>query len=1047
MKESSDKEISCRVTRTLLLYVREQNNGSLGPLLDELEFDEEYLLDVNNWVSHAFLHVLYHRMFAILGDDNPVYKMALASVRLRSLGVLDSLARLLGSPKLIYAQAPKYNELLKLNGDVYIHELGDTWVVLEDRYHQSAQKTRYDCDYTRGVLEGIPIIFDMPPAHVEEIECQVAPEKYGQRIWPDAPTQGSRGCLYRVRWGKVPSRTRVFGRLDIYRRAIEDLQEANRKIQEKYGEVRRLASDLETANKELLESKQQLESKTADLAGSEERYRFLAENVSDIIWTFNLETMRFNYVSPSVGIIRGFTAEEAMRLRLEEMLPPRSLELVTKTLAEELAKEGQAGVDPNRHRTLEIQQLCKDGSYAWAEAKMRFFRNEEGRPVGIIGVTRDITERKRIEEEYRKSEEKSRLLIKYAPSMIYEIDFKGPAFKSVNDVMCRLLGYTREELLAMNPLDLIDDESKRLFQERIRRRLAGEETSNSLECKGKLKNGRVIWALLNISYTEKDGKSEGAVVVAHDITERKRMEEELRKSRDELELRVQERTAELRQEAELLDVSPDAIVLVEMNGKIKLWSDGAAKIYGWSKSEALGSIMRHLLRTEFLLPRHEIITKLLRDGIWEGELTHTRKDGKKIKVLSRWTLKRDRQGSPEGILIIHHDITEKIKLEEQLRRAQKLESLGTLAGGIAHDFNNLLQPILINLDLALIDIKEGKLPSMETLYLAKEGANRGAQLVKQIITLSRHKEHPRQPIIITPIIKETIKFLKSTIGKNIELRHRILPTPTVILADPTHIHQILMNLCNNSAYAIQDKEGLLEIDMSSTDLDSEHPACQGGLKPGPYLRLTVKDNGCGMDKETREKAFDPFFTTKPVGKGTGLGLSVVHGIVKQYGGAITLESEVGLGTTVSVFIPVIQGYWEPEPASHPVPRGNESILLVDDEDIQVRSIQTMLERLGYRVTGETDPQRALETFRSQPNAFDLLITDKIMPHLSGDGLARQCVRIRPDIPIILCTGFSEKIDGEQLKAIGAADLLMKPFGLKEIASMIRRCLEKGARVT
>ncbi len=386
----------------MLMYFREQNNGSLGALLDGLDLDEEYLLDPNNWVSHAFLHVLYHRMVAILGDERSVYKMALSSDRFRSLGLLDGLARLLGSPKLLYAQAPKYNRLLKLNGDVHIRELGDSWVLLEDRYHSSVQKTRYDCDYTRGVLVGMPTIFDMPPAYVEEIECQVNGDAYGRRAWPDTPAYGAKGCLYRVRWDagkRISFLKRLFSRRAVYRRAIEDLQEANRRIEDKYEEVRRLATDLETANRHLLESQRQLESNAADLRASERRYRFLAENVSDIIWTFSLETMRFTYASPSVGNIRGFTSEESLQLSLEETLASQSLESVMRALGEELAREGLTGVDPNRHRTIEVQQLCKDGSYAWTEATMSFIRNEAGLPVGVLGVTRDISERKRAEEQ------------------------------------------------------------------------------------------------------------------------------------------------------------------------------------------------------------------------------------------------------------------------------------------------------------------------------------------------------------------------------------------------------------------------------------------------------------------------------------------------------------------------------------------------------------------------------------------------------------------------------------------------------------------------
>jgi PAS domain S-box-containing protein len=449
MITATGKEISCRVTRTLLMYVREQNNGSLGTLLDGLDLDEEYLLDVNNWVSHAFLHILYHRMFAILHDDNAVYKMALASGRFQSLGLVETLARLLGNPRLIYAQAPKYNRLLKLNGDVYIHQLEDGWAILEDRYHNSAQKTRYDCDYARGILVGVPTIFDMPPAQVEEIECQVAPATYGERAWPDTPSLGAKGCLYRVRWGaggRVPLRKRLFGGRAVYRKAIDDLQEANRRIQEKYDEVRRLATDLQAANRRLIESRHQLESYASDLRQSEERYRFLAENVSDIIWTLSLETMRFTYASPSVRSIRGFTTEEATGLSLEETLTPQSLALVKKALADELAREGKA--DPNRHRTIEIQQLCKDGSATWAEATMSFIRNADGRPVGVLGVTRDISERKQAEAQRDRIEALGTLA--------------GGIAHDFNNILASTIGFTE---MAMSRLPA--ESPARLFLDRV----------------------------------------------------------------------------------------------------------------------------------------------------------------------------------------------------------------------------------------------------------------------------------------------------------------------------------------------------------------------------------------------------------------------------------------------------------------------------------------------------------------------------------------------------------------------------------------------------
>lgn len=403
LTSSTNREISCRITRTLIMYVREMN-GSLGGLLNGLELDEEYLTDTNNWISHEFLHILYARMIDILRDENAVYKMTLAAKRFQSLGLLDWIARLVGHPKLIYMQAPKYNRLLKANGDVFIHDSGENWVVLEDRYHDSRQKTHHDCDYTRGVLAGIPSIFDMPLASVEEIECQVAPEAYGERVWPDSPTYGSRGCIYRIEWkskARPPLWKRIFQRYSVYRKAINDLQEANRVIQEKYDEVKRMALKLETANRELINSKEQLENYTAQLEASELRYRLLAENVTDTIWTMSLDPLQFTYVSPSVERIRGYSVEEAMSMTLQQTLTQESLERVKKTLGEELDRETSGNVDPNRSKTFEVEQYCKNGSSSWAEVTTSFLRDKEGRAVGLLGVTRDISERKRADQLYQ----------------------------------------------------------------------------------------------------------------------------------------------------------------------------------------------------------------------------------------------------------------------------------------------------------------------------------------------------------------------------------------------------------------------------------------------------------------------------------------------------------------------------------------------------------------------------------------------------------------------------------------------------------------------
>jgi len=417
-------------------------------------------------------------------------------------------------------------------------------------------------------------------------------------------------------------------------------------------------------------------------------------------------------------------------------------------------------------------------------------------------------------------------------------------------------------------------------------------------------------------------------------------------------------------------------------------------------------------------------------------------DGSHKIILNSAVPIRDERQEILGAFIVNDDITERKKAEKNLRQIQKREALGTLAGGIAHDFNNILMPITINTELALFDTPEGS-PLRQYLQLVLNAAKRGKDLVNQIITFSRQKEQERKPVKISPIIKEAIKFLRSALPKNIEIHESIETESDTIQADPTQIHQVLMNLSNNATYAMRENGGILGVRLTSIEVDSDMAAQYTALRQGPYLKLTVSDTGCGMTQEVMGRVFDPFFTTKRPGEGTGMGLAVVHGIIKNHNGAVTVYSEIEKGTTFNVFLPRVQYEVKSENVSlESIPTGKEKILLIDDEEVQLQSIQHMLERLGYSVIAKRDSGEALNNFRAKPEAFDLVITDQTMPKMTGEKLAESILRIRPDIPIILCTGFSEVVDADKAKAMGIREFVMKPFTVKEMAETIRKVLKK-----
>ncbi len=493
----------------------------------------------------------------------------------------------------------------------------------------------------------------------------------------------------------------------------------------------------------------------------------------------------------------------------------------------------------------------------------------------------------------------------------------------------------------------------------------------------------------------------------------KQQANELEVNRDRLEEVVEERTNELSQSEKkyraLFENEQDAIIIYDPKTMIISDANPAmSEIYGYSHEELVG--MDCLELSAEVQKSIKTASKASKSGQFSVKLRwHKKKDGT-VFPLELVVYSIELSGKLVGFTVIK-DLTEQKKaqkekknLENRLNQAQKMEAIGTLAGGIAHDFNNILGAILGYAEMARDDCPSGT-TVVKDLDKVLEASNRAKDLVTQILAFSRQGDAERIPVQPTSIVGEAIKMLRPSLPATIEINQDITSTTSLVLADPTQIHQILMNLCTNAFHAMEETGGKLDIALKETHLGTEDLVYEPDVEPGTFIQLSVCDSGPGISPTTKERIFDPYFTTKENGKGTGMGLSIVHGIVKSYGGYISLYSELGEGTVFHVYLPVIEEDALPEIETiEQVVGGKERVLFIDDEKILTEMGKDMLERLGYHVTTRNSSLTALETFQNQPDQFDIVITDQTMTGMTGVDLARRMLQVRPDIPIILCTG-------------------------------------------
>ncbi len=673
--------------------------------------------------------------------------------------------------------------------------------------------------------------------------------------------------------------------------------------------------------------------------------------------------------------------------------------------------------------------LTKSGEERMIAWHNTILKDAGGKITGHLSSGEDITDRKRAERELSKAQTIQIALAEHLPAGMMMVDVSTRKIESVNVYAASLFGADMDDIVGHKCHKFICPASEGMCPIcDLGQTIDNKEREIVLKDGGRVP---VLKSVVSIVIDEKEKLLEYFI----DISDRKKAEIELRESEEKYR--------------KLVTTAPYGIQLTDREGKIIFSNPAHHKIQGYDNGELLGKYIWELMADDtHRSDAKRYYQRLIKDQpqpevYFNRDLT---KDGREIDVQINWEYIRNSKGDVEGIISIISDITRQKALESKLQQAQKMESIGNLAGGIAHDFNNILFPIIGMSEILLEDLPSGSIERENAEQIFKAG-KRGGDLVKQILAFSRQSEHKLTPTSLQNIIKEVIKLSRASIPAYIEINYEIQEDCGLVMADPSQIHQIGMNIITNAYHAVEDTSGKIFIRLRQALID-ETESIKINLSPGGYAVLSILDTGHGMSKELMGKIFDPYFTTKEQGKGTGLGLAVVYGIVKEHRGEIKVYSELGKGSTFDIYFPLIQknDRIESVHTSEAYQGGNERILLVDDEESIAKLEKQMLERMGYKVTCHVNSVEALEAFRASPLSFDLVISDMSMPNIPGDELAREIKSIRSDIPIVICTGFSERIrDEENIKELGIDGLLMKPVVKSDLAKVVRRLFETSVK--
>jgi len=671
----------------------------------------------------------------------------------------------------------------------------------------------------------------------------------------------------------------------------------------------------------------------------------------------------------------------------------------------------------NGSELFETQHRIKDGRVIDIELSVTYLDMDEGY---FICFCRDISQRKKTEKDYRVLFQE--MLDGFARHEIIcdsegkPVDYR---FLAVNSAFEKMTGLKSEDLVGRTVLEIMPDIEPSWIEKYGKVALNGEaihfeEFSSPL---GKHFEVRAFCPA-----------PKQFACLFMDITERKRVE------------------AERQRLVAAMEQVGDIVVMTDPQGVIQYVNPAFQKVSGYSREEVVGQNPRILKSGVQDNTFYEQLWGTITSGkTWHGRMVNKCLDGSQYTEEATISPVCDSDGKIINYMAVKRDITPMLDLEKRVLQAEKMEAMGVLAGGIAHDFNNILFPIIGFAELLLEDLKDNEILVQKVLEIFN-GAKRAADLVQQILAFGRQTTAVRRPINVQTVVREVLSLARSVIPTNFSLEGDMGADPCIIHADSTHLHQMVMNLITNAYQAMQGQNGgVIKVSVTKKAPDT---ADTSGLSPaaGAYVDICVSDTGSGIDPQDLGRVFEPYFTTKQAGKGTGLGLAMVHGLVREYDGEVRVESEVGMGSTFSLLIPAMDSLGDTtNPEFFESPVGKERILVVDDESAIVRMETIVLQRLGYTVSGYSMGGEALEAFMAEPDRFDLVITDMAMPVMTGLQLARRILAQRPDLPILMCTGFSEQIDHQRVQALGIKGLLMKPLLNRDLAMAVRKLLDESIR--